>query len=271
MSVHVRTFAMMYLCMLHALTPSSHLSRSVDVYSFSMIFFYMLRGQPPFLSLDGVQAAKAAAIEKARPNIPTSATFAPPLAELLRTTWCDVPSERLTFQQVSEQPSTPPPARPLPPTFTPIVISAGKRAAFEPPSPPTFTLLVFISAHYFFFAPGPNPNARGARCPAGDTPGTPRHRGQAPPKCGGIENRGAHRQHVRVDSFFKGAYPSMVLRYTHMVSRCHVPRPKASPSQTPTLASNDRCWRSFARITRKPGTAGSRMTWPKRPKRWLPP
>mmetsp|Transcript_33795 Transcript_33795/g.109206 ORF Transcript_33795/g.109206 Transcript_33795/m.109206 type:complete len:145 (-) Transcript_33795:465-899(-) len=103
MSVHVRTFAMMYLCMLHALTPSSHLSRSVDVYSFSMIFFYMLRGQPPFLSLDGVQAAKAAAIEKARPNIPTSATFAPPLAELLRTTWCDVPSERLTFQQVLAQ------------------------------------------------------------------------------------------------------------------------------------------------------------------------
>ena len=33
---------------------------SVDVYSFSMIFYYMLRGQPPFMALGGVDGAPAA-------------------------------------------------------------------------------------------------------------------------------------------------------------------------------------------------------------------
>src|SRR6056297_1292020 len=78
--------------------------RSVDVYSFSMIFFYMLCGQPPFLCMDGIQAAKAAALEKTRPIMPTSAAFDAPLVELLHATWCDEPSERVTFEQVRHPP-----------------------------------------------------------------------------------------------------------------------------------------------------------------------
>jgi hypothetical protein len=69
----------------------------------------MLRGRPPFLIMDGIQAAQVAALEKVRPIIPTNATFAPPLAELLRTTWCDVPSERITFDKVNP----PPPLSPV--------------------------------------------------------------------------------------------------------------------------------------------------------------
>eukprot|EP00967_Tisochrysis_lutea_P110802 scaffold173664_cov33-Tisochrysis_lutea.AAC.4 len=75
--------------------------RSVDVYSFAMIFFYMVSGRPPFMNMDGLEAVKAAAMEKKRPELPRLRPLSPALAELLTSTWCSEASERLTFDVVS--------------------------------------------------------------------------------------------------------------------------------------------------------------------------
>lgn len=45
---------------------------TVDVYSYAMIFFYLLDGKPPWPYLNGVVAVKKAAEEGDRPPIPRS-------------------------------------------------------------------------------------------------------------------------------------------------------------------------------------------------------
>jgi len=71
---------------------------SVDVYSFSMIFYYMLRGQPPFMSLGGVDAAVAAALRHERPPIPRA--WDATLTRLLQNCWSDSGSTRPSFEKV---------------------------------------------------------------------------------------------------------------------------------------------------------------------------
>jgi len=70
---------------------------SVDVYSFSMILFYMLRGMPPFLHLGGVDAAVAAAIRQERPPIPRA--WDEKITHLLQAAWSENPASRPSFQK----------------------------------------------------------------------------------------------------------------------------------------------------------------------------
>ena len=45
------------------------LSWQVDVYSFAMILFQLFEHTPPFAGVDPVEAAKAAALDNARPKL----------------------------------------------------------------------------------------------------------------------------------------------------------------------------------------------------------
>ncbi|KAL3930756.1 MAG: hypothetical protein SGPRY_001400, partial [Prymnesium sp.] len=75
--------------------------KPVDVYSFSMILFYMLVGEPPWAELDGEQAAKLAATQGTRPTVPRDTPEA--LQSLLQATWAENPRMRPSFTAVLEQ------------------------------------------------------------------------------------------------------------------------------------------------------------------------
>ena len=75
--------------------------RPVDVYSFSMILFYMLGGVSPWPELDGMRAVTLAATEGDRPPIPRH--WDTKLADLLTVTWDDNPKKRPSFAAVLEQ------------------------------------------------------------------------------------------------------------------------------------------------------------------------
>ena len=74
--------------------------RPVDVYSFAMILYHMLVGEPPWAHLDGLKAVRAAAIEHDRPTIPRH--IVQELAELCRAAWADDPKARPSFTAVLE-------------------------------------------------------------------------------------------------------------------------------------------------------------------------
>jgi len=63
-----------------------------------MIFYYMLRGQPPFMQLGGVDAAVAAALRQERPPIPRA--WDATLTRLLQDSWSDSGSARPSFEEV---------------------------------------------------------------------------------------------------------------------------------------------------------------------------
>merc|ERR1719491_1894282 len=44
--------------------------QTVDVYSYAMIFYYLLRSTPPWAGLSGLDAVKKAAVDGERPLIP---------------------------------------------------------------------------------------------------------------------------------------------------------------------------------------------------------
>ena len=75
--------------------------RPVDVYSFSMILFYMLDGQSPWPELDGMRAVTVAATTGERPTVPRH--WDSKLAELLIAAWDDNPKKRPSFAAVLEQ------------------------------------------------------------------------------------------------------------------------------------------------------------------------
>ena len=72
----------------------------MDVYSFAMIFYNMLTGEPPFANLDGLKAAWDAAVERDRPPIPRNIDEA--LARLCKSAWADDPRARPSFKAVLE-------------------------------------------------------------------------------------------------------------------------------------------------------------------------
>mmetsp|Transcript_9325 Transcript_9325/g.24345 ORF Transcript_9325/g.24345 Transcript_9325/m.24345 type:complete len:131 (+) Transcript_9325:766-1158(+) len=74
--------------------------RPVDVYSCSMILYYMLAGYPPWPDTDGVVAVREAAVEMARPEVPRH--WDKSLAMLLRDMWADEPRSRPSFAAVIE-------------------------------------------------------------------------------------------------------------------------------------------------------------------------
>ena len=74
--------------------------RPVDVYSFSMITYNMLVGEPPWPELPGPEAAQAAAHHSSRPDVPRH--WDAKLGTLLRMCWADNPSARPSFAAVLE-------------------------------------------------------------------------------------------------------------------------------------------------------------------------
>ena len=74
-------------------------NETVDVYSFAMIFFYLLIGRPPWPALPGLEAVRKAALEGDRPNIPRDIDVR--LQALLKETWDDNPKVRPPFNKIS--------------------------------------------------------------------------------------------------------------------------------------------------------------------------
>ena len=77
---------------------------TVDVYSFAMIFFYLLIGRPPWPTLPGLEAVRKAALEGDRPNIPRDVDVR--LQALLKDTWDDNRKVRPPFSKISVTLST---------------------------------------------------------------------------------------------------------------------------------------------------------------------
>jgi len=72
----------------------------VDVYSFAMIFFYLLVGRPPWPTLPGLTAVKKAAEEGYRPDIPRDMDVR--LQTLLKECWDDNANNRPPFSRIIE-------------------------------------------------------------------------------------------------------------------------------------------------------------------------
>ena len=73
-------------------------TETVDVYSYAMIFYYMLRGIPPWSGLSGVDAATKAAVDGDRPFIPRYVDER--LATLLKRCWDVNPRARPSFEEI---------------------------------------------------------------------------------------------------------------------------------------------------------------------------
>ncbi|EED90828.1 predicted protein, partial [Thalassiosira pseudonana CCMP1335] len=73
-------------------------TETVDVYSYAMIFYYMLRGIPPWSGLSGVDAATKAAVDGDRPFIPRYVDER--LATLLKRCWDENPRARPSFEEI---------------------------------------------------------------------------------------------------------------------------------------------------------------------------
>jgi len=76
-----------------------HYNETVDVYSYGMIFFYILSGEPPWPTLNGIKACAAASLEGRRPFIPRS--WDNVLSSLLRCCWDENPSSRPSFNEIN--------------------------------------------------------------------------------------------------------------------------------------------------------------------------
>eukprot|EP00804_Cyclotella_cryptica_P007691 CCRYP_001327-RA/>CCRYP_001327-RA protein AED:0.06 eAED:0.06 QI:473/1/1/1/0.6/0.33/6/1300/759 len=73
-------------------------TESVDVYSYAMIFYYMLRSVAPWPGLSGVDAATKAAVDGERPLIPRDVDQR--LATLLKRCWDEDPKSRPSFEEI---------------------------------------------------------------------------------------------------------------------------------------------------------------------------
>lgn len=74
-------------------------NETVDVYSYGMIFFYILSGEPPWPTLNGIKACTAASLEGRRPFIPRS--WDNVLSSLLKCCWDENPSSRPSFNEIN--------------------------------------------------------------------------------------------------------------------------------------------------------------------------
>ena len=73
-------------------------TETVDVYSYSLIFYYMLRGISPWHDLSGVDAATKAAVDGERPVIPRDVDTR--LAALLKRCWDENSKARPAFEEI---------------------------------------------------------------------------------------------------------------------------------------------------------------------------
>jgi serine/threonine protein kinase len=75
-------------------------NETVDVYSYAMIFFYLVTGRPPWPTLSGIQAVKRAADMGDRPNIPRDLDVR--LQTLMKECWDDNPTARPRFEDITK-------------------------------------------------------------------------------------------------------------------------------------------------------------------------
>ena len=71
------------------------------MYSFSLITYNMLLGEPPWSELSGPDAVKLAALRDHRPHVPRH--WDAKLAQLIRLSWAADPKSRPSFAAVIEQ------------------------------------------------------------------------------------------------------------------------------------------------------------------------
>lgn len=84
--------------MTHSIYRHEEYTETVDVYSYSMIFYYMLHGVSPWHGLSGVDAATKAAVDGERPLIPRDVDAR--LATLLKRCWDEDPKARPSFEEI---------------------------------------------------------------------------------------------------------------------------------------------------------------------------
>jgi serine/threonine protein kinase len=75
-------------------------NETVDIYSYGMIFFYLLVGRPPWPTLAGLDAVRRASDMGDRPNIPRDVDAR--LQLLLQDCWDENPKARPPFSRIIE-------------------------------------------------------------------------------------------------------------------------------------------------------------------------
>lgn len=73
-------------------------NETVDVYSYAMIFYYLLSGRPPWATMNGLMAVERAANDGDRPNIPRD--WDERLSRLLQQCWDENPQARPSFAKI---------------------------------------------------------------------------------------------------------------------------------------------------------------------------
>eukprot|EP00580_Thalassiosira_gravida_P018759 CAMPEP_0201671980 /NCGR_PEP_ID=MMETSP0494-20130426/31235_1 /ASSEMBLY_ACC=CAM_ASM_000839 /TAXON_ID=420259 /ORGANISM="Thalassiosira gravida, Strain GMp14c1" /LENGTH=883 /DNA_ID=CAMNT_0048153495 /DNA_START=588 /DNA_END=3240 /DNA_ORIENTATION=+ len=73
-------------------------TQTVDVYSYAMIFYYLLRSTPPWSGLSGLDAVTKAAVDGERPLIPRNVDER--LSTLLKRCWDEDPRARPSFEEI---------------------------------------------------------------------------------------------------------------------------------------------------------------------------
>lgn len=76
-------------------------TETVDIYSFAMIFYYLLSGRPPWEHLNGLKAVIKAATEADRPIVDRS--WDSQLSGLVQRCWDENPSSRPSFSVILEE------------------------------------------------------------------------------------------------------------------------------------------------------------------------
>jgi len=73
-------------------------TQTVDVYSYAMIFYYLLRSTPPWSGLSGLDAVTKAAVDGERPLIPRNVDER--LSTLMKRCWDENPRARPSFDEI---------------------------------------------------------------------------------------------------------------------------------------------------------------------------
>ena len=73
-------------------------TETIDVYSYAMILFYLLRGLPPWAGLNGLMAVQKAAMDGDRPIVPRDWDHR--LSNLLGRCWDENPKARPSFERI---------------------------------------------------------------------------------------------------------------------------------------------------------------------------